>query len=261
MPRSTGSGSRARWGARRSAKACHAAAMSAGERFPANQLMRRFGAAGDEPVEEAPRALRRAGLAEAIRRVRAGNHVTPINRARQRHVDEAQRLGRFLELHRILDLVLLVADLVAVTEVDDRGAVVVVVFAAFRLRAAEPGIAVPQERAEHDRELEALRLVDGDDLDEIAVRFEAQLRDFVGGAVATLRRQPAQQRIRRFVRRGRLVDLLAQVQQVGESALAVDAAKHAGADPFSGQQLTVHDAHALAQPEVRGNRRSAPGSP
>ncbi len=33
-------------------------------------------------------------LAEAVRRVRAGDHVAPIDRARQRHVDEAQRLGR-----------------------------------------------------------------------------------------------------------------------------------------------------------------------
>ncbi len=63
-------------------------------------------------------------------------------------------------------------------------------------------------------------------------------------------RQPAQQGIRGFVRRRRLVDLLAQVQQVGEAALAVVATEHARAHLLLGEEAAVHDAHALAQPDL-----------
>ena len=90
-------------------------------------------------------------------------------------------------------------------EVDHRGAVVVVVLAPFRLRPAEPRWPSHRNGQNTIGILEALRLVDGDDLHQVAVGLEAQLR---ASSLRSSRRCVASQRSSASgdsVRLGRLV--------------------------------------------------------
>ena len=94
---------------------------------------------------------------------------------------------------------------------------------------------VPQERAEHDRILEPLGLVDGHDLHQVSVGFEPQLRDLV---VARRRAAaPAASAAARPARAGALpacVQQFGQVQQVGQAPFAVGRTSMRAADVLVG---------------------------
>ncbi len=123
------------------------------------------------------------------------------------------------------------------------------IFAAFEF--VDSGtVAVPQEGAEHHLVFEALGLVDSDDLHQVAVRFEAQLRHLVGAIVATPGGQPAQQRIRGRIFSTGLLQQFAEMEQVGQPPFAVAACEQAAGDRFVVHPLPEHDAKAPAQPGV-----------
>ena len=86
-------------------------------------------------------------------------------------------------------------------------------------------MAVPQKRAEHEGVLQALGLVHGHDLHQVAVRRQTQLRGVVAAALSCALRalglQPAAQRLGRGVGLGSVMQHVGQVQQVGQAPFAV----------------------------------------
>jgi hypothetical protein len=169
-----------------------------------------------------------------------------VHRARQRHVDQAHRLGGGLQ--RLLLLQLLELLLVELAQVD-HGFAVVLVLQAFAA-AARALLAVPQQRAEDHRVLQPLGLVDRHHLHKVAVGFQAQLRRVVPACLAALGLQPALQRLGRRVGIGGLVQAFGKVQQVGQAPFAVGPGQQPAAHAFGLHPLAQHQAHAALRPGV-----------
>ena len=172
-----------------------------------------------------------------------------MHRAGQGDVDQAHELGCGFQpgLGARRDLVERRVD--AAAKVDHRRAVVVVSRRAFQAVAGRAQPAVPQKGAEHHRVLQALALVDGDDLHQVAVALQPQLGGLVGaGAAFALGLQPAQQGLGRRLLGGRLVQAFGQVQQVGQAARAIGSAQQALRHLFLLQPLAQHEADAAASP-------------
>ncbi len=110
--------------------------------------------------------------------------------------------------------------------------------------------AVPQERAEHHFVFQAFRLVDGDDLHQIAVRFQPQLRVLAAHRLPAAIRQPAQQRFRPGVGHGGLVQQFAQMQEIGQAAFPVGASEQPPGDALGLRPLPEHEAEAAFEPGV-----------
>ncbi|ESS36622.1 hypothetical protein P355_2075 [Burkholderia cenocepacia KC-01] len=198
---------------------------------------------GDEPVEHAaPRFARRTR-----RQVGPGDDIAAIHRARERHVDEpralrgllAQRLprrvrGRFVVAsvmqHRLARVVVILA------RIGQRG----------RRRLAQP--AVVEERTEHDRVFEPLRLVHRDDLHEVSIGFEPQLR-FLAAAVQPLRGQPAQRRRDTRLRGRPCLRQLGQMVDVGHATFAVRTAHQPFGDPQLARERAPHHREAAFAPQ------------
>ena len=112
--------------------------------------------------------------------------------------------------------------------------------------------AVPHERAEDDRILEALALVDRDDLDDVLVALQPELLlvrfgPDVGGA----RHHPLHETVQSAGMPGRLVlQQLAQVQQVGEATFAVVVLEETARQPVLGEQLAEHQAEPVRAPAL-----------
>ena len=166
----------------------------------------------------------------------------------QGDVDEAQKLGGVFELDFCLDLFrfVLVDRFAAV--IDDRNPLIVVIFRSVDACATKARPAIPQIGTEHDRVFESLRLVDGDDLDQVLVGFQAQLGGLICTSFVALRAKVAQQPFRRGVRLRCLMQALAQMQEIGQASFAVGTNQHAAGDLFSGKELAVHGSEAAAQP-------------
>ena len=177
-----------------------------------------------------------------------------MHRARERHVDQAQGFGSGLDGQLLLDGAVRVDRLVEVgVEVDHGLVVIVVVLLAIEAAGKTCRASVPQRRAEHDRVLQALGLVHGDDLHQIAVGLEPQLRGLVAAALRALVLQPAQQRFGRGVAARALrgfVQTLAQVQQVGHAPLAVGARQQPLAHLFLDHPAPEHHAHTALEPQI-----------
>ena len=145
--------------------------------------------AGDQPVEQTAIALCHRWFAERQVRVAAGDQVAALRGARQRHVEQAHELGILLLASSPLDL-LGIGRIEFEAEVDHRQPIVVVILLALVLAEVRL-VPIPEERTEDNAVLKALGFVDGDDLDEVAVRLEAQLMDLLGTVVAPTTGQPA----------------------------------------------------------------------
>ena len=226
-PGACGSGATPSAGPCRAASAAQAAPIAAASRLPANHC------AGVSPWPATSQLSRLRVLSvvlvpcRALRQVAARDEHAAVHGARQRDVDEAQVLGGALEPRAPLHVGVVELAVEALAEVDHGAAGVVVVLDAVEPVGEAAAPPVPQEGAEHDRVLEPLGLVDGDDLHQVLVGLEAQLRRVVAALVAALGLEPAQQRVGRGVRLGRLVQALGQVQQVGQAPLAVAAQQQA----------------------------------
>ena len=177
-----------------------------------------------------------------------------MHRTRERHVDQAQGFGGGLDGQLLLDGAAGVDRLLEVgAEVDHRMVVVVVVFLAIQTAPKACRTPIPQRRAEHDRVLQPLGLVHGDDLHQVAVGLEPQLGGVVAPALCALLVQPAQQRFGRGVAAGALrgfVQAFAQVQQVGHAPLAVGARQQPLADLLVDHPAPEHHAHAALEPQL-----------
>jgi len=202
-------------------------------------------AACDEPVQHAARRF----LRRVVRQICARHHVAAIHRARQRDIDEARALGRLLARGLAARVVLL---LVVAAVVKHGRAVVAVIFARIgqtrRRRLAHA--AVVEKRTEHDRVFETLRLVHGDDLHEIAVRFEPQLRLLAARCAArTLDGQPAQRRRDARLRRGARLHEFGEMVDVGEPPLAFHTGDEALRDVQFAHQRAPHHGEAALVPQ------------
>ena len=107
------------------------------------------------------------------------------------------------------------------------------------------------EGQEHQRVLQSLGFVDGDDLHQLALGFEAQylLRILAVGATRRLP-QPAQQGIFAVQLAAHLLQQLAEVEEVGQPPLAVRARQQGGGEIAPVQQGAQHGQHAALVPDL-----------
>ena len=234
----------------------YAARVSGAERLPGRgdggrgqlvllPLHRRQAATRDEGVQPAAAALGGHHVLADLVRVRADDEITALHGPRQRHVDQPQVLGGAFETDLRLD-----GRLVAIVAVvQHRQARGVVVLTTFQRAGRATRMPIPEKRAEPDRILQPFGLVDGHDLNQVAVRLQTQLRGVVGASLGALRLQPAQQQLRRPVQLRGLVQGLRQVKQVGQPPLAVGAGQQTFVDAFAHHQAAQHHAHTTLQPE------------
>ena len=184
-----------------------------------------------------------------------------MHRARQRHVDQAHRLGGILQ-----------PDLLRRSRPARRrsrrsrksitgcavGVVVLQAFGRRRRRAAWPSHRNGQNTIGYSRPLDLWIVT-------ICTRLRSDSsRSCAASSAAPSRAllsQPAQQRIGRGVGGGGLVQQLGQVQQVGQAALAVGAAEQARGHAPRRDQAAQHARPRRGAARRRGRRRSAPCSP
>ena len=79
---------------------------------------------------------------------------------------------------------------------------------------------IPEERTQHDRIFESLGPVNRDDLHQVAVALQAQLRRIIGQLPGEAQLQPAEQHFGSRVARARRLQQLAEMQQIGQPPLA-----------------------------------------
>ncbi len=90
-------------------------------------------------------------------------------------------------------------------------------------RSGLEGLARPRERQQHERVLQALALVHGDDAHQVVGALEAQFEQFGRHArrIGAQTHQPAQRRLRAALRLGAATQQFEQVAEVGQPPLAV----------------------------------------
>ena len=111
-----------------------------------------------------------------------------MDRTRQRHIDQARALGG-LVLEGLGGRLLGALGIAVVVQHDPLAAAcLVAIFARARqaVAAARARQTVVEKRAKRHRILQALRFMHGDDLHQVAIRFQAQLRMLAGIGRAAL---------------------------------------------------------------------------
>ena len=131
----------------------------------------------------------------------------------QGHIGQAQLLGETLMAGALAVLIKLFA-----AQIEQRCAVVGVTGDVFMLAQQR---AVPQIRAEHQRVLQALGGVDGDNLHPFGIAFQAQQGVFTMGLGTELGIEPAEQLLQARTLQTLGLQQLGQVQQVGQPPLAI----------------------------------------
>ena len=117
------------------------------------------------------------------------------------------------------------------------------VFAADRAKAGA------KRQADHGV-FQPLAFVDGDELDQIGIAFQAHhLLVVLAGAFADLALQPADEGLLAFQVAAGGLQQFGQVQKVGEPAFAIGLLQPAGGQPEAVQRLAQHGQHALAVPD------------
>ena len=211
--------------------------------------------AGLEPLEEGlvrrerpPVAVHEPGRRRAGRAAdRAPGQVAAVPRARQRHVAQAQRLRARLEPGLRARL------LVAGIELQRRGVLRGGVVKEDRGRRRRPALRlIPEVRAEHDGELQALAAMDGDDLHQLLVALQAQLRFLaaIDLALPPLAQPVDELRDPEPAAGGLRLQQLDEMQQVGHAPRPVGHGQQPRRHALPLQQPAAHDEEPGLAPDL-----------